>query len=71
MKFEEFISKLRELNYGIVAMNEYTLDDVFNIYVVVKEGGSSPCQCVNQIGSDYEKVFDNVIAMIQKVGKYD
>jgi len=67
MKFEEFVSKLREANYGIVAMNEYTLDDIFNIYVVVKERGPSLCQCINQTGSNYEKVFNEIIAIIQKV----
>ena len=69
MKFEEFVSKLREVNYGIVAMNEYTLDDVFHIYVVVKERGASLSQCVNQTGCNYEKVFDDIIATIQKVEK--
>jgi hypothetical protein len=75
MKFEEFITEIRNLGFGIVAMNEYRVktggieSGPHRLYVVVKhEDGNF---CVKSEGPDfkrknYEKVFDSIIREIQE-----
>jgi len=66
MKFEEFIRRLRNRNYNIVAMYEYTWKGESHIYCLVQERDSAmEATAIHDQGSNYEYVFDNIIRLVE------
>ena len=62
MKFEEFEKKILEKNYGIVAMNHYSINGKRYLYCVVLSKDKK--KAFQFEGENSEEVFENIYNQI-------